>query len=763
MPPDKGRTNRADNSKEPHTSMTTIETHADAAGDSVVASFFAGVATWVTSTDHKKIGRLYLGFGLLGLVGATVFGGLLGAERMNESALFDADVLVQLFQIERLALVFFGLLPMTLGLAIAVAPLQLGARQIAFPRLALTGFYLWLGGLVLAIAGLGTNGGIGGGDAQAVDQFLAAHGLMFLGLLASAGSVATSVLTTRAPGMTMRRVPLFAWSSLIGALGLLLVLPVAFAAVILLFVDHRLGIDANFGGSEGIGPWLGWIYSVPAVIAFAVPAVGVAAELIPVTFKARQAVRGVTFAGIALVGVSALAAVTTQAVNEVSLDSDQSLGNFLDGLVPFLIFAGLPLLGLVVVMGLGGLTAKTGVAGGRPRITSAFVLSFLGLGMVFVGVAGNLVMSITDLELVGTSFEEGAVLYVVYGSAMAVMGGIVFWAPKLWGRTLSEKAVFPLALLALGGTVLASLPLYIAGFLDQAGGIPANATQVDALLSLDYAGSAELWNALSMVGHVMMLVAGLAFGLLMLQTFARAGDTADDNPFGGHTIEWSTSSPAPATISSSCPRWRRPRRCSISATKGAGRDARLPAAAPPAPRRQLLVGTALACVAGSTFVGGMLAVWVLLRERFLDGGGERFAVDYVITEVATNVMLMTLFALCLFAQWAVYSAKRGDRAHTALALGVVGILALAFINAQAFVWYTMAVPLKAEYYGALFYAVTGTMVALVVVGIIFSVVAAFRSLGGRLGDVEVLSAHALYWYFAAAAYTAVWFVVYVTK
>lgn len=189
----------------------------------------------------------------------------------------------------------------------------------------------------------------------------------------------------------------------------------------------------------------------------------------------------------------------------------------------------------------------------------------------------------------------------------------------------------------------------------------------------------------------------------------------------------------------------------------------LPAAADPAPRRQLLVGTALACVAGTMLIGGMLAIWVLLRGRFLDDGGERFPVDYIITEVASNVMLMTLFALCLFAQWAVYSAKRGDRAHTALALGVVGLMAIAFVNAQAFVWKDMAVEIDAEYYGALFYAMTGTMVAIVIAGLVFTAVAAFRALGGRLSDTEILSAHALYWYFAAAAYSAVWFVVYVTK
>ena len=188
----------------------------------------------------------------------------------------------------------------------------------------------------------------------------------------------------------------------------------------------------------------------------------------------------------------------------------------------------------------------------------------------------------------------------------------------------------------------------------------------------------------------------------------------------------------------------------------------LPPAAAPAPRRQLFVATALACVAGTMLIGGMLAIWVLLRERVVDSGG-RFPVDYIIPEVATNVMLMTIWALCLFAQWAVYSGTRGDRAHTALALGVTAMLAIAFINAQAFVYVDMAVEMRADYYGALFYAVTGAMLAIVIAGLVYTTVAVFRALGGRLQETEILSAHALYWYFAAAAYSAVWFVVYVTK
>ncbi|HEY5663361.1 MAG TPA: cytochrome c oxidase subunit 3 [Ilumatobacter sp.] len=188
----------------------------------------------------------------------------------------------------------------------------------------------------------------------------------------------------------------------------------------------------------------------------------------------------------------------------------------------------------------------------------------------------------------------------------------------------------------------------------------------------------------------------------------------------------------------------------------------LPPAARPAPRRQVFMATALGCAAGTMMIGGMLAIWVLLRERVVDSGG-RFPVDYIIPEVASNVMLMTIWALCLFAQWAVYSGTRGDRAHAALALIVTALMAVAFINGQAYVYATMGVEIDADYYGALFYAVTGAMTAIVIAGLVYTAVAAFRVLGGRLRETEILSAHALYWYFAAVAYSAVWFVVYVTK
>ncbi len=363
--------------------MTTIESSPDAVGaargESAIGSFPASVAAWLTSTDHKRIGRLFLGGSFVGLAATAVIGVLLGIERIDgDDVLLDSGAIPQLFQLYRFGLVSFTLIPLGIGLSIAVVPLQLGARSLAFPRLALAGFYGWLGGVVLVVVALANNGGIGGGDADMVDLFLAAHGLMALGLIAAAVSIATSVLTTRAPGMSMRRVPLFSWSALITAIGLLLTLPVLVGALVFLFVDHR-NARAVFGGNEGIGDWIGWAFTQPVTYVFALPAIGVAAELFPVTFGRRQVMRGVVYTGLALVGVGALSAVTQQNLHSLpwsgsGLDTED-LGTKFDDFVPYALFNLLPVLGVLIVMAIGALSAK----GGRPSITSPFLFGFLGV------------------------------------------------------------------------------------------------------------------------------------------------------------------------------------------------------------------------------------------------------------------------------------------------------------------------------------------------------------------------------------------------
>jgi heme/copper-type cytochrome/quinol oxidase subunit 3 len=193
----------------------------------------------------------------------------------------------------------------------------------------------------------------------------------------------------------------------------------------------------------------------------------------------------------------------------------------------------------------------------------------------------------------------------------------------------------------------------------------------------------------------------------------------------------------------------------------------LPSAAAPAPRRQLIVGTALGCVAAGSLIGAMLALWMRFRTNALDAANGRWLPKGIkVPLVPANTMLLAFVLIGVFAQWSVYAARRDARSHTALALTLVAIIGVAIINAQAFIYTRMKLPISgktATAYNTMFYAVTGTFVLLLIIGIGFSVVTAFRYMGGRTTDREIVTAHALYWYFLGALFFALWFVVYVTK
>jgi cytochrome c oxidase subunit 3 len=179
----------------------------------------------------------------------------------------------------------------------------------------------------------------------------------------------------------------------------------------------------------------------------------------------------------------------------------------------------------------------------------------------------------------------------------------------------------------------------------------------------------------------------------------------------------------------------------------------------------LLVGTTVACAAILALVGGMLAVWMRFRDTAASAeDGTWLPKGIVVHEVSTNIMLLAFIPLCLFAQWAVYSVRRGDRGHAGLALFLAALMAVAIINAQAFAWSQMGVVVSEEgAYGPMFYGITGLFVVLMVAGITFTAVTVLRYLGGHRHDTEIVSAHALFWYVMAGVYAAIWFVVYVTK
>jgi len=527
--------------------MTTLDTSAAATtndGRALVADDTTGVfdsmSGWLTTTDHKRIGRLFVVSSLVVGVAVALVAVVLGIERVADGEVFDASAVPQLFAAFRFGLVYSLALPLMVGVAIAVVPLQVGARALAFPRLALTGFWCWASGLVFIAIALANNGGPAGGDADMVDLFLAAFALQLIGLLAAGVSVATTVLTARVPGMTLRRIPLFSWSALVQAIAITLTLPLQIGLVVYLFVDHRNGRLA-FGGNTGIGQWLGYGVTQPMTYVAAIGVFGLALELIAVTFGRRLQLRSVLYAGVGLVGVGALGAVTQQTRNFEVLwrtagapdDAAETLGD----IVTLGLFLGLPLLGALTVLGAGGLTAAAAAAAKvRPRISGPFVMSFLGAGMVVTGMVGGLVYPIGIFGLSGTVFEEACLVYVVYGTVLAGMGAVAYWSPKWWGRLIPDKQVLGLGALGMIATVLASLPYVVAGFADQ----PAGAVE------FDYEGPKVLWNLAVTAGHALMAVVVLGFVGLVAKTAAgRGGDEAPDDPWGGQTLEWATASPAP--------------------------------------------------------------------------------------------------------------------------------------------------------------------------------------------------------------------------
>lgn len=510
--------------------MTSIQTQSAAEAPATPA-----VAAWLTSADHKVVGRLFVGSGFVGLLGGLVLAVLIAFERIDANGyqLLDDGVAPQVLSAARLLLTYGGVVPLVIGLVVAIVPLQLGARSIAFARTAAGGFWMWLTGLGLAIASIIGNGGPSGGNIDLVNLYLAATVVMYLGVAMVALSVAVTALTARAPGMGLLRAPMFSWASLVGAISLLLALPALIGTTIYLYVDHTYA-RVGFGGNYGVNEWAGWALSQPFTYVLAIPVLGFVLDMVPVMNRTRLAPRAAGNVAIGIVAVAVLAS-TIQSTVTLPWGGD----SFLDGaadkisdLLPYALLNVVPLLGLLGVLGGALLTLKAA----KPRLASPLVFGLLGLLMILLGAASHLLYAIEDAALVGTIYEAGSYVAVTFGTAMVAFGGIAYWGPKLWGRRISDKAAIPLALLAFLGTAAGSLPYMIAGFADQ----PAA-----ALDGFSYSGPQELWNALNTIGFVLMLLASLAFIALAARSFT-TGEAAGDDPWDGTTLEWATSSPPPA-------------------------------------------------------------------------------------------------------------------------------------------------------------------------------------------------------------------------
>ncbi len=501
------------------------------------------LVTVLTTSDHKVIGQLYIGASMLGALIVGVLGVLLGAERIDgDGTLLDSNAINQLFAGYRVGLVFALAVPLFLGIALYVVPLQLGARALAFPRAAAAGFWAWFGGVVLLIVALFNNGGPFGGNHDMVELYLGAYVVMLVGITASAATIAASVLTTRAPGMRMPRVPLFAWSALVWALGLVFVLPVLVGVLIYLYVDYRY-TGLLFGRAAGITAWTEFVITGPVLALFAAPAIGVLAELLPVAFRKRLPMRGIAFTGIAFVALGLLAGVSQQSVAPAKWTQEamtrHNYATKLGDVVVYALFVVVPLLGVLMVLGVGALMGKP-ARGSKRRLPSVglsapLMFALLGLTMIVLGMVGNVLIPFVDLDLQGTVFEEGVTVAFVYGILLAGLGAAAWWIPKACGSRLTDLPLFGIAALAWIGALLASVPYGVAGFLDQPG--------YAAVWNND--GPGELLNTLVTIGHGLVAIAVVAMLGLMLAA-GRHGTTGEPDPWGsGQTLEWTTSSPAP--------------------------------------------------------------------------------------------------------------------------------------------------------------------------------------------------------------------------
>ena len=474
------------------------------------SGFLGAVAAWLTTTDHRRIGRLFMGFSVLWVLSIVVVNAILGFERIDSASIaINEGALPQLFAASRTLASFGVLIPLTLGLAIAVVPTQVGARSIMFARNATFGFYLWLFGTAVVVGSLMANGGPGGGSATMVDLYLLGLATTMLGLIVASISVIATVITARTAGTDLADVPVFSWAALIGAVSTVMTLPVALGTLIYVAVDHQY-VKVAFGGNTEISTWLGWAMTQPQTFLYVIPVVGVLAELAPAVARKAQPLRGGVFVGIGLMSVALFGSVSQ---NIHDFEWSGTVSDKVQSFVPYAMFNLLPLLGMVVVLGLALLALRSDTL----KITPAFIPVFLGGGMILTALLGNAVQLLSSAQLAGTVFEEGVLHYTTYGAVLVLWGAVAHWSTQLWGRELPAQAVIGLGVLGFAGTVLAALPMYIAGFADQ---------QAEVVADFTYGGPTGLWNSASTIGHALMalcVVAGVATATRSITASASTG------------------------------------------------------------------------------------------------------------------------------------------------------------------------------------------------------------------------------------------------
>jgi cytochrome c oxidase subunit 1 len=496
--------------------------------------------SWITTTDHKRIGILYvvtsLGYfaiaGTLALVMRTQLA-------LPNNHLVTPHVYAELFTLHGTAMIFLFVAPFALGLANFLIPLQIGAPDMAFPRLNATSYWMFLFGGLVVFSGVATNegGAAAGWTAYAPlseiaistglgqDLWIAGVFLVSVATILTSINFVTTVFVYRAPGMTMWRIPIFTWEMVATSLLIFMAFPPLAADLLLLFVDRRLGghaFDPAFGGNPILYQHLFWFFGHPEVYVMILPYFGVISEIIPVfSRKPIFGYTGLVLSAFAIAGLSmgvwAHHMFTTGAVNNPFFSA-----------VSFLIAVptGVKFFNWIATMWRGSIRFAT------PMLFSmGFLMNFLLGGVTGVMLASPPI----DYQAHDSYFVVAHMHYVLGGGSLfAIFAGLFFWWPKMFGVLLDERLGAWCFWLLFVGFNVAFFPMHILGV----EGMPRR------VFTYPDTGSLPELNLIATFGAYLMLAGVVLFALNVVLSAVRAKPAGDD-PWDAYSLEWATTSPPP--------------------------------------------------------------------------------------------------------------------------------------------------------------------------------------------------------------------------
>ncbi|MEV3980208.1 cytochrome c oxidase subunit I [Nonomuraea sp. NPDC049758] len=510
------------------------------------------IAKWMSSTDHKIIGHMYLitsfAFFLIGGVMALIMRAELAQPGLQ---ITSNEQFNQLFTMHGTIMLLMFATPLFAGFANELMPLQIGAPDVAFPRLNMVSYWLYLFGSVIAVSGFLTPGGaasfgwfaytplsnaihspgIGG------DLWIMGLALSGLGTILGSVNFITTIICMRAPGMTMFRMPIFTWNVLLTSMLVLMAFPVLAAALLALEADRKLGTHIFDPANGGPILWqhLFWFFGHPEVYIIALPFFGIVTEILPV-FSRKP-----IFGYIGLVGATiAIAGLSITVWAHHMFPTGQVLLPFFS-FMTFLIAVptGVKFFNWIGTMWRGHLSFES------PMLFSVgFLITFLLGGLTGVILASPPL----DFQISDTYFVVAHFHYVVFGTVVfAMFAGFYFWWPKFTGKMLDDKlgkVHFWLLFIGFHTTFLVQHWLGMVGFPRRY----ADYSAADGFTDL---------NMISSVGAFILGASTLPFFYNVWKTWRSGVKVTVDDPWGyGGSLEWATSCPPPRHNFTSLPRIR---------------------------------------------------------------------------------------------------------------------------------------------------------------------------------------------------------------